>query len=386
MKAISICAGLLGVICVAPAQQLPSLKTTDWKPPKTNLPPDFVDAVRDLLGNGMADPRGGSFHKVKVLTGDATFPQLSPQEAYGWILPGNKKVVCVDGLTYELVQDLGASRLEEVFKSSSIPVDRPYFSLRINGPNAVLNALLLVTGRTDLISQQMVGSSDFLGSLFLNLRDSLQTQTAQNLMVKRDQEAYSYAEKLYLSGLVRQKYSPLFQDFSRLFADSSEERILTGMLLRFNQPKLENSISRNGPEKIRTLITRLDEVQVPDRSGLGALDYFNDPIVKELLAEGVAAVPYLLDVVEKDKRLTRSVRVLKPNSSIREIVTVSDLASWCLVKVWPDAKTLAKKRTIGPELIPMLREAWKKSTFSRQAALTPASPIQQTAPHQNPTR
>lgn len=240
MKAIAICAGLFGVFSFCPAQQLPSLKTSDWKPPKTNLPPDFVDAVRDLLGNGMADPRGGSFHKVKVLAGDATFPLLSPVEAYGWILPGNKKVICVDGLVYELVQDLGAARLEEVFKSSAIPVDRTYLSFRLNGPNTVFNALLLVLGRTDLISQQLVGSNDFLGSLFLELRDSLQTQTAQNLMVKRDQEAYSYAENLYLSGLVRQKYSPLLKDFSHLIANSSEERVFTGMLLRIKQPKSEN--------------------------------------------------------------------------------------------------------------------------------------------------
>ncbi len=382
MKAIAICAGLFGVVCFGHAQQLPLLKSSDWKPPKTSLPPDFVDAVRDLLGNGMADPRGGSFHKVKVLAGDATFPQLSPLEGYGWIIPGNKKVVCVDGLVYELVQDLGAARLEDVFMTSAIPINLPYTSLRLNGPNAVLEALLLVTGRTDLISQEFVSSKEFLGSLFLVLRESLQMQTAQNVMVKRDKEAYSYAENLYLSGLVRQKYSPLLKDFSHLFANSSEERIFTGMLLRFNKLKLDDDIARIGSERIRKLISRLDEVQVQDRSGLGALEFNNDPGVKQLLAEGEAVVPYLFNVIEKDKRLTRSVRVLKRNSSTREIVTVSDLASWCLVKVWPDAKTLAKKRTIGPELIPMLREAWKKSTSSRQAVPTPASPIQRTAPHQ----
>src|SRR5262249_49651462 len=76
-------------------------------------------------------------------------------------------------------------------------------------------------------------------------------------------------------------------------------------------------------KKLAFLIESLEEVDARQRSQPGWPNLWSDPRVKALIALGDVAVPALIDVIEKDKRLTRSVHFFRDFSRSRLVVSVS---------------------------------------------------------------
>lgn len=83
----------------------------------------------------------------------------------------------------------------------------------------------------------------------------------------------------------------------------------------------------NQTERIRILIRDLDLVQARQWGQPGGVNLAEDPMVAALIAEGDAAVDPLLDCVEQDKRLTRSVSFGRDFQRGRTVLSVTN-AAW----------------------------------------------------------
>ncbi len=76
----------------------PAISNVAWTPPPTTVDPEYVRVAKDLLGNGLADPRGGRFSHVTVMLGDGLGRPQQPLKGPGWVLPDGKSAVLMDGL------------------------------------------------------------------------------------------------------------------------------------------------------------------------------------------------------------------------------------------------------------------------------------------------
>ncbi len=79
-------------------------------------------------------------------------------------------------------------------------------------------------------------------------------------------------------------------------------------------------------ERIAALIARLDEVNERQWGQPGGVSLGRSPIVEALVKEGEAAVEPLIDVIEKDTRLTRSVHFWRDFSRHRSVLGVHEAA------------------------------------------------------------
>lgn len=79
-------------------------------------------------------------------------------------------------------------------------------------------------------------------------------------------------------------------------------------------------------ERIPALIASLDEVDARQEAQPGGVDLGSDTRVRALIGCGDAAVPALLDVLEKDRRLTRSVHFWRDFGRDRTVLGVAEAA------------------------------------------------------------
>lgn len=91
-------------------------------------------------------------------------------------------------------------------------------------------------------------------------------------------------------------------------------------------------ISNQG-ERIAALIRNLELVQARQWGQPGGVDLSDDPVTAALIQEGDAAVDPLLDVLEQDKRLTRSVRFGRDFHMDRTVLPVSAAAMRALESI-----------------------------------------------------
>ena len=82
----------------------------------------------------------------------------------------------------------------------------------------------------------------------------------------------------------------------------------------------------DGATRIAALIRELDQVAARQQGQPGGVDLADDPIVAALISEGEPAVKPLLDCMENDKRLTRSVHFGRDFSGYRSIIGVREAA------------------------------------------------------------
>lgn len=91
-----------------------------------------------------------------------------------------------------------------------------------------------------------------------------------------------------------------------------------------------------GAAGVAALIRDLQEISVPQRSQPGYPDLAGSPTVKALIARGDDAVEPLLDALEKDDRLTRTVTYWRDFSTDRDILGVSEAAQVALAYILDD--------------------------------------------------
>lgn len=89
-------------------------------------------------------------------------------------------------------------------------------------------------------------------------------------------------------------------------------------------------------EKAHFIISRLDEVDQRQWGQPGGVSLGYDWRVRELVAIGDSVVPLLIDVIETDKRFTRSVHFWRDFSQDRTVLNVKEVALTAIMSIWQD--------------------------------------------------
>jgi hypothetical protein len=360
---------LLSALLLLPTLRaaVPPPVQAEWTPPETKLPPEYVSTVKLLLGNALADPRGGEFHRFKARIGDAAwgFQQTEGREAFGWLLPGGKHFVGVDGLAYEFTEDLGATSIEKFLGAEEDKFDGR--AVPVNVWTIAVPGLLLVRGEVALAESAM-------GRVSVNDRDSpakglcdllaerYRMQAAQCLKVRDDQGARDWAEKWVHAASARSKAPTKNEQTAKYWQTdlADAERVYEDCARRAANPKppveVEKIRQLEPPARIAAWLEALDEVAAQQSGQPGGIDWSWDPFVTAVVGEGEVMVPALLDAMEKDRRVTRSVSFHRDFFPHRKIHTVREAAWAILRRIWPVAATQVDHGV--PEDLAGLRKLW----------------------------
>jgi len=372
---------------------VPPMQHSPWKVPETSLPTNYVSATRVLFEQGLADPRDCDYRVIEVGTGNVWGGDGGVVETHGWVLPGKTAeifAVCWNGLVYPVVSvgtnaDLDADVTQLVTNGmttwrSVIPeamTVSPQSLLGIKG------CLLLRLGRADLAtlywqvqakrgqdyrnemwSRGMSASTSAINGNKLSEADpyfvwatewawamfdraicahmrgdeALALVTARQLAevqpkIEAECEKRGFKKQKYWGSPQQGKERP-YLDFldqlPQLLADL-ERRAKEGDRMTVIQSGLQNI--PNQTERIAALIRDLDLVEARQWGQPGGVNLAQDPIVSALIQEGDPAVEPLLDCLETDTRLTRSVGFGRDFSTGRKVIPVNSAANSALLTI-----------------------------------------------------
>ena len=326
----------------------------DWKAPETTLPKEFVESVRFMLAHGFANPRGGHFSIATIMTSNIWDPSLRETRVRGWITPAKpgqpKTIVLPNGLSYPVIAVIRGADINEGLVEPP-PNDRISISdFYYHGYAA--SACLLLTGNTSLAEKRFPQNNinplpnTFMGIAYdyLNLRfqraveahmrgdDALAFNDSYAL--KKDYDAYEqeatrllgakYFERLARPELGGDGKPIAFRTLKQI--DSLVEDSLRRIQKNGGQAKLEAVLKLPQDQRIIRLIDMLDQVSVRQFSQPGGVDLVADPIVQAIVDIGNDAGPKLIDTIESDKRLTRSVSFGRDFFPERNLQTVRKAA------------------------------------------------------------
>jgi hypothetical protein len=383
MKAISvvlllgwmaICAHCAGLRLPVPPQQHKS-----WRPDPA-IPTNILSAAEKLYEQGFPDPRDCEYREIEVEVSGVWDGKARLVKTRGWVLPKksgtNQFAICWNGLIYPVANVYQPADLHAEITNSNSPASRRF---GFGGGSAVgeersiiyANALstrvvlLLRCGETAaaltnwspnqamMMSRGVFGggrgpvqnndpylefASDWAWAMFdrticAHMRgdEALALATARQLTEVQPKIEAECSKR----GFPRQQY----YDYQRRgqerpYLDFLDQlpQILADLERRANEPKKINIIEAgitNYPDqtkRIAALIDDLDLVSARQWSQPGWVNLPEDPIVSALIQEGDPAVEPLLDCVDNDKRLTRSVGFGRDFFRSRTVIPVSDAA------------------------------------------------------------
>ena len=341
-----------------------------WTPPATSLPRSVADSTAFLLAHGMGDPRGGTYREALVVVGSVWGHDDKPTKLHGWALPGDKWFVAPNGLVYEVVS-LGpkADLQADVAAVGRQPAPGAFFGRSIPrlGPESV--PVLLVAGETKL-AERFAAARDgrgrsepdgvFLAALFdqtvtAHMRGDNATALRVGRLLARVRPDFDARYAVTVDprtgagpdGGIRREGAYAFLDPVPTLIADAERRLSRPPRGPFD-PKTAS---------VTELINRLDEVSARQWGQPGGVNLAEDPIVAALGAKGDAAAEPLLDAMQNDKRLTRSVSFGRDFFPARNLIPVRSAA---LAAFQIFAQTDAFPAGSGPQLdAKALRTYWE---------------------------
>jgi hypothetical protein len=389
----------------------PPRQKSSWTPPASNLPTNYVTAAALLFEQGLADPRACEYREIEVGTGDVWRGDGGVVRTHGWVLPQHKSqpfAICWNGLVYPAVSVGTHADLEA---DVMMQVTNGYISWRTALPEAlnvqpvalsgIHGCLLLRLGKTDWAKACWLAQE----SRSLEARNDLMRHISQTNTIASSNESKLPAADPYLTWAGDWAWS-LFDrmicahergdeklalaDARRLAAvqplieaacaqrgfkhqhywDSRRAKELQPYLTFLEQlPQLLADLERRDREpphvsvittgltnlpdqsrRITALIHDLDLVCAHQWGQPGGVNLGGYPIVAALINEGDAAVEPLLDCLEHDRRLTRSVAFGRDFHRGRTVIAVNSAADVAL-------KTILRA---GFSSIAEMRAYWNK--------------------------
>ena len=340
-----------------------------WTPPETSLPKAKVEEAAFLLAHGMGDPRGGTYREASVVVGSVWGQGEKSTKLHGWVLPGDRWFVAPNGLVYDVVA-LGpkASLQADVAARGEKPARGGFFgrSTPRLGPESV--PVLLVAGETKLAEHLAITPTvgrggpegGFLAALFdqavtAHMRGDDRTALRVGRLLARVRPEFDarYAAAVDPrtgagpDGGIRREGAYAFLDPVPALVRDSERRLALPPRGPFDPQKAT----------VAQLIDRLDEVSARQMGQPGGVNLADDPVVAALGAKGDAAAEPLLDAMEGDARLTRSVSFGRDFFPTRNLIPVRSAA---LAAFQIFAQTDAFPAGGGPQLdVKGLRAYWK---------------------------
>ncbi len=338
----------------------PPSQTAAWKPPATLLPETFVSATATLFDHGLGDPRDCEYRQVEVVSGSVWGGSVVCK-IHGWVLP-NKSAnqtqrfgIGWNGLVYPLVSvgepaNLSGDVLQSIKQDENLRArykiehpDFPFFRLQHAVSEAtsmshemllpLKASLLLRLGHTDLAervwSAWSAGRDGDDKDLYLILSREWAWALFDRAVTAhmRGDDKLSVLSARSLIGIQRTGDLTFLKPLTQLLADGERR-------LKDKANPLEEDFRIKNPQvPVDTLIQHLDEVVAVQRGQPGGVDLSDSEIVKALIAHGDAAVEPLLNVIENDTRLTRSVSFFRDFHFERHLIGVHEAAYAALIRI-----------------------------------------------------
>jgi hypothetical protein len=361
-----------------PAQDRP------WTPPQSNLAAPIVSATQELFRAGLADPRGCEYREISLRTGNCWSGDSGIAKTHGWVLPATddpqRFAVCWNGLVYPVAAvgakaDLRASVLAAT-KTENERVDRDE---KVNQRSSRL--LFYVTSEGQMIAHDQIyplrtclllrlGEGGLAETMWTTWARGVQEDTNDHRIHLKDPYlllATDWAWALFdraicahmraddgLALVSARALVPMELAVEKTAAAREFKRQTTmagaprpyltflGELPRFLEDQERRAKVEKSPEpagasarerRIAGLIRDLENVSARQRSQPGWVDVGWDDVVDKLVAEGEAAVEPLIDCLENDRRLTRSVGFGRNFFPDRSVIGVSVAARRALERI-----------------------------------------------------
>ena len=386
MKATTLFLPLLALVLAGCGVAGASQKTASgepppepWTPPATKLPKAVVDEAAFLLAHGMGDPRRGEYRAASVVLGSVWGRDDKPTEIHGWVSRDGSRVVAPSGLVYTPVSvgekaDLDADVRAEVARRKGGVAQTTFPGPRNPVWNPLTVRVLLVAGWPDLAEAFHAalphGPNPYGGAVLGRFLASAFDQAVTAHMRGDDRTALRV-------GRLLARVRPDFE--RRLLATVDPKthvapggRIVEGAAFPFLDPvpALVADSERRLAEKpkpkldpakasVAELIDRLDEVAARQWGQPGGVNLVEDPIVAALAAKGAPAAEPLLDAVERDRRLTRSVSFGRDFFDARNLIPVRAAAYAAFTQI---ADTTVFDRSYGETVdVAALRRFWREN-------------------------
>lgn len=354
----------------------------DWTPPKTTVAKELVETGRFLLNHGFGDPRGGKLGIASVRMSGSWSEKANDVRLLGWIKDDGGKKVLIDmaGITYPAQSVIEEFKTEDAVENAlklledgktnyAGPLNRlmPFYIPSTPNDGSKFGELLsdqavvqlLIHGDTDLAERlyakrvhleyegnktvQKPGLDKYAEYSLLSRFLSAYWVAAVNAHMRGDDElAYQMANTLVDNADEYEKFGASLQTgmvfmpdettgkktmFSYILpadqlAKDSERRMKEGAKT-VDMASLDKMSSK---DRVAKLIELLDQVSARQWGQPGGVNLADDRIVQALIKEGNVAGDALLDCIEKDTRLTRSVSFGRDFFPTRNLLTVKSAA------------------------------------------------------------
>lgn len=349
-----------------PTLPTPPRQAEPWGPPPTSLPRFLVSATATLFDQGLADPRGCEYRAIRIAVGGVRGGQAHEVATSGWVLPaadGEKLryAIAWSGLVYPLAGTGGPADLDADVRAAlgdgagadapksprarqrafnGLGVNNEAASVSVATPLPIKVCLLLRLGRADLAEAVWAAGLGLDGApkpggprpkLDLNSYNvsylSLATDLAWYHFDRaicahmRGDDPLALADARALDALARAvdtkaealgfarpdrqaarpgkaaPYIEFLRQLPEILADQE----------RREKERAAPQAPPRGEGRVAALIRDLDEVAARQWGQPGAVVLGESPIIRNLIAEGDAAVEPLIRALRSDDRLTRSV-------------------------------------------------------------------------------
>ena len=314
------------------------------KPASTPVPPPPAPSVQEpalsasevaildrLLEIGLFDPVAARATRIRgTLSLPNCFGRTDVAKAAGWLVPASAELpqrVVLDNLQETEPPDAWESCEYTVENRGSDPefkmVAGGFGSHAPDLQHAVHAAWLHRLGRNDDAAAVLRKALKVPGDLPKRMEQALHwllfDQTVTAFRTRRDGLALSSAERL-----VRRPSFYLAQA-KRLLAELRRRRA-AGAFGRPVPPLPDDFPGWPADKRVARLIERLDEIDAPQRGSPGAIELDQDRRFIDVCDAGEAAVPALIECVEKDPRLTRSYSYWRHYQQLRDPLPVREAA------------------------------------------------------------
>lgn len=350
----------------------PTLISVAWDAPSTTIDTSYVSAVKALVGNGLSDPRGRVFCRVKASIGLVPFGPPTIYETFGWPQTDGKHAILMDGLEYDVTNVLGPADLDAAVMKMTAESTSLDLMFAPSWHSEATPALLLLVDRSDLAERLSAiepgmkqGSSAY--ALCREIYRQSQYLFAKSLVLRRDTEATDWAAAMLKVAMVRKRENieappgvtdsimPSMEVTSSLYSDVARRAL---------HPKKEPAellgIDKLTPGKrLDLLIESLDTIYGRQGNVDDVLNFRRHPVYKALLAEGRAIIPDLIEELVFEKRYLRSVTYHFATNHVATVDgfhPVTEVVRALIHDLWPESdKWIDKDDSTMAE---SLRKAW----------------------------
>jgi hypothetical protein len=320
-------------------------------PPQQNAPwPHGDDALSKaaalLFEQGLADPRGLEYREIEITLGSPWNGGGYPLKTHGWILPSKDSngqfAVAWNGLVYPVINIGNSANLHDDWeaegtgKESSLRVSwrsvNEESAVRFGLLEPLKVVLLLRLGETELAQRLWKLAPHNEKDPYLDLAGDWKWNAFERAATAhmRGDDRLALADARMLA-----RIQPLIEAEAKqrgLKPDTDYSYAQLWALLADCERRVANQKNPSLPKHdIAALIDDLQNVDARQMGQPGGVSLAQDPRIQVLVKRGNEAVEPLLDAMETDTRLTRSVSFGRSFHRSRHLISVSEAAYAALV-------------------------------------------------------